>query len=63
VRECRVVGLLDDGQTAQALVMVDDRHLTSHTSHDPLAVAIAARLPGHVALLRVRLEHLCRQTV
>lgn len=62
VRECRTAGVLDDAQAAQALTMIDDRNLTSHTYHEAVAVAIAARLPGHAALLRRWLTELQRRT-
>ncbi len=31
IRKCREVGLLNEAETIQALEMVDDRNLTSHT--------------------------------
>lgn len=31
IRACREIGLLDEAETEQALKMVDDRNLTTHT--------------------------------
>jgi nucleotidyltransferase substrate binding protein (TIGR01987 family) len=51
VRECRAAGLLSDGQTSEALRMIDDRNLITHTYKEPVAIALYARLPDHAALL------------
>lgn len=51
IRASRESGLLDSATTEQALAMADDRNLTAHTYHEAVAVAIAARLPRHLATL------------
>ncbi len=52
VRACHSAGLLGDEATDTALVMVDDRNLTSHTYQEELAVEILTRLPDHARVLR-----------
>jgi nucleotidyltransferase substrate binding protein (TIGR01987 family) len=51
VRACLENGLLDEQQARAALVMVDDRNLTSHTYNEDLAAAIFSRIPDHSATL------------
>jgi nucleotidyltransferase substrate binding protein (TIGR01987 family) len=51
IRASRESGLLDVIATERALGMADDRNLTAHTYNEPLAVAIAGRLPRHLATL------------
>ena len=59
IRACLEVGLLNAERTERALELADDRNLTVHTYNEPLARALAARLPAHARLLRewlVKLE-------
>lgn len=51
VRASFEVGLLDAAQAETALEMADDRNLAVHTYNEPLAEALAARLPAHAAVL------------
>ncbi len=51
IRAAREAGLLSDTDAARALAMADDRNLAAHTYNEDLAKALAARLPGHLALL------------
>lgn len=51
IRASRESGLLDSATAEQALAMADDRNLTAHTYNESVAVAIAARLPRHLATL------------
>ncbi len=61
IRACHEVGVLGPDEGLRALEMADDRNLTSHTYHEPVAVAIGQRLAGHAALLRVWLEAMRRR--
>jgi len=56
IRASRESGLLDTTTTEQALGMADDRNLTAHTYNESIAVAIAARLPRHLATLEAWLQ-------
>ncbi len=56
IRASREAGLLDATTTEQALGMADDRNLTAHTYNESIAVAIAARLPRHLATLEAWLR-------
>ena len=56
IRASRESGLLDATATEQALGMADDRNLTAHTYNEAIAVAIAARLPRHLATLETWLR-------
>ncbi len=56
VRASLRVFLLDETQTRASLAMVEDRNLTVHTYDERLANEIAARVPGHTALLRTWIE-------
>ena len=58
IRASRESVLLDATTTEQALGMADDRNLTAHTYHQPLAVAISPRLPRHLATLAAWLQAL-----
>lgn len=51
IRRAREVGLLSDEDTARALVMIDDRNLTSHTYNEQLASEIYGRFPLHSKVL------------
>lgn len=45
------IGILDSLTTTEALVMLDDRNLTTHTYIEAVAVDIATRLSAHAELL------------
>ncbi len=51
VRVSRTVGLLSDAQAENAMRMLNDRNLTSHTYQSTLAKEIFGRLAGHARLL------------
>lgn len=51
IRSLFQVGLLDEGRTRQALDMVDDRNLTTHTYNEALAEEIYSRLAGYADLI------------
>lgn len=55
-REGLANGLLAD--EGGWLAMLEDRNLTSHTYHEPLAIEIASRLPRHASRLRELLSML-----
>ena len=52
------VGVLNTQQVVAALVMTDDRNLTSHTYNESLAREIFGRLGEHAALLAALLEEI-----
>lgn len=52
IRCCRELGLLDEGQTQEALQMADDRNLTSHTYDKTFAQALAERIRHYDPLLQ-----------
>jgi nucleotidyltransferase substrate binding protein (TIGR01987 family) len=52
IRASLRVGVLDEQNARDALVMVQDRNLTVHTYDERLANDIAARIPGHAGVLR-----------
>lgn len=52
IRSSLEAGLFDEPTTRQALVMADDRNLTSHTYNALLADEIFSRLKGHAAILQ-----------
>lgn len=58
IRLAREVGLLSDREASQALKMIDDRNLTSHTYNEGLAEAIYRRFPDHSELLSVWLDRM-----
>lgn len=62
IRACREIGLLNDKETEQALVMADDRNLTVHTYNDRLAQEIYLRIKGHYPLLETWLGRLQERT-
>lgn len=51
IRACREVGLLDEQEAMQALLMADDRNLTVHTYNEQLAEQILERIMGYQVLL------------
>jgi len=55
-REALKAGILTPEQVEQALVMTDDRNLTSHTYIESIAVLVHSRLPAHAALMRAVAE-------
>ncbi len=62
IRECFKVGLLSDSETQQALIMSDDRNLTSHTYNEPLAKEIHQRIGAHSVLLKQWLEQMIKRS-
>ncbi len=52
VRASMETGLFDEEMARQALLMVDDRNLTSHTYNEKLAQQILSRIPQHAAVLK-----------
>ena len=56
IRASMDVGLFDEQQARAALVMADDRNLTSHTYNKSLATQIMARMPQHSTLLHAWLK-------
>ena len=53
IRSSMDVGLLDESVARNALLMVDDRNLTSHTYNVDLANEIFSRIPVHVEALDI----------
>lgn len=51
IRASHQAGLLEEPETEDLLMLVDDRNLTVHTYNEDLAVSLAKRLHGHAALL------------
>lgn len=58
IRCCRELGLLDEGQTAMALQMADDRNLTTHTYDESFAKAVVERIREYDPLLQTWLDQL-----
>ena len=54
-------GLLTEAAARQAMDLVDDRNLTSHTTNEALAQAIWSRLPAHLSVLQQWVTALERQ--
>lgn len=52
-REAFKTGLLSQDQTDRAMVMTDDRNLTSHTYIEAIADKVYSRIAGHADLMRV----------
>ncbi|WP_317424135.1 HI0074 family nucleotidyltransferase substrate-binding subunit [uncultured Acidaminococcus sp.] len=52
IRCCRELGLLDEGQTQEALQMADDRNLTTHTYDETFAKAVVGRIRRYDPLLQ-----------
>jgi nucleotidyltransferase substrate binding protein (TIGR01987 family) len=61
VRLALSAGLLDEGEAHQALQMVDDRNLTSHTYNEELAKLIFSRLGAYAGLMTAWLERMQRR--
>jgi nucleotidyltransferase substrate binding protein (TIGR01987 family) len=57
-REAKNAGLVDEDEAVQALEMVDDRNLTSHTYHEGVAQNIYEKLPAHVSLMEKLLKEM-----
>ncbi|MGA9405711.1 MAG: HI0074 family nucleotidyltransferase substrate-binding subunit [Bacteroidota bacterium] len=57
-REAKNAGLVDEDESVQALEMVDDRNLTSHTYHEDVAQKIYEKLPMYVALMEKLLKRM-----
>ena len=51
IRMSREVGLLNDEETEQALLMTNDRNLTSHTYDEGMAIELAGRIKEYEALM------------
>lgn len=51
-RELLAVGIIDEKETMELLIMTDDRNLTSHTYIEALAKAIYQKVPGYWRLLQ-----------
>lgn len=51
IRHFREIGIFDNAQTEQALQMVDDRNLTTHTYDEIFALEIAKRVIEYEGLL------------
>ena len=56
IREAGRSGLLAESEVVNALQMIDDRNLTSHTYQEALAERIYRSLSHHAALLRKLLD-------
>lgn len=56
IRTSFQAGLLTEKMTEQALQMVDDRNMTSHTYNEALAHAIFSRIPRHSVVLQTWLS-------
>lgn len=56
IRACRDVGIFDDDQTKEALMMADDRNLTTHTYDEEFAQRMVCRVADYDELLQVWLE-------
>lgn len=52
IRHAREVGLMSDEDATRALMMIDDRNLTSHTYNEQLALEIYGRFPVHSEVLQ-----------
>ena len=55
-REAFRTGLLSQDRTDRAMVMTDDRNLTSHTYIEAVADTVYSRIPGHAELMRIVVE-------
>lgn len=60
IRACFGAGLLTEQQSREALLMVDDRNVISHTYNEKLAVDLYSRLRAHAELLGVWLAAMRR---
>ncbi|MBS6103992.1 HI0074 family nucleotidyltransferase substrate-binding subunit [Megasphaera sp.] len=58
IRACRETGLLSEAETEQALKMVDDRNLTTHTYDEAFVVSLIGRFPEYDAVMHSWLEKL-----
>lgn len=58
IRASREAGLLDEEETRQALLMVDDRNLTTHTYDEEFADDLAHRIGMYDRLLGVWLHRM-----
>lgn len=62
IRASMETGLLDERSSRHALLMADDRNLTSHTYNEELAKEIAGRIPQHAAVMTAWL-HSCQKQI
>ena len=60
IRESRVAGWLDEGQTEAMLDMANDRNLAVHAYDEQAALALYGRLSGHARLIGQWLERIDR---
>ncbi len=51
-REALRIGILNEEQTEQALLMTDDRNLTSHTYIEKIAIVVYERLQTYFKILK-----------
>lgn len=58
IRDCRTVGLLSDDEVKLALVMVEDRNLTTHTYDEQFAMELAERIPKYLGLMDTWLKNM-----
>ena len=58
IRACREIGLLDEAETEQALKMVDDRNLTTHTYDETFVESLISRFPVYDKVMHSWLEKL-----
>jgi nucleotidyltransferase substrate binding protein (TIGR01987 family) len=63
IRACFQVGILSHTQTQQALIMTDDRHLTSHAYNEFLAEQIYSRIKNYRILMQDWLNLLITNTL
>lgn len=61
IRSSLSVGLFDEGETALALEMVDDRNLSVHTYNEALAEMIFGRLSRYAVLMKKWLDEVNRR--
>ena len=61
IRAAAQNGLLSEADARAAMVLIDDRNLTSHTYNEALAMSLFVRLPGHAGVLERLLEGLQRR--
>jgi len=52
IRSSMIIALFDEEMARYALVMADDRNLTSHTYKQELAQEILSRMPQHAMVLK-----------
>lgn len=58
IRACREIGMFDENQTKTALIMADDRNLTTHTYDEEFAENMAKRMERYDQLLHDWLDEI-----